>query len=372
MSASSPVRIAYDGAIYNSTREGGISRYYTHLIEQLAILSPTWQFDIHVAETGSTLCLPEADNIAVYGRGHLKSRLCSPLNYLNLRKRISRTNPQVIHATLGRPFPWQKCPTVTTIHDLIQHRVSQYYGDRRYNRARRLWERSARSSSGVITVSETSKQDILEILGADPAKVFVTHPGVNRHMRPSSTEEIDAYRSERQLWRPYILYVGHRGEHKNFALLAKAFADSGGLRDFDLVVVGGEDEIADKELLKLAIQRRLHHWRGVGDQELRLIYGAAAALVFPSIYEGFGFPLVEAMACGTPIAASDIPSTREVCAGACVFFDLGDPADCSAAILRATERTTGRQLARRGLARASEFTWEECARKTKKVYESLL
>jgi len=372
MPGSEPVRIAYDGVIYSSLRECGITRFYTQLIEHLAALNPEWLLDIHVAEVGKSLRLPQAKNVAVFSRKHLRSRVCSPINYLRLRRAIGRTKPQIIHATLGRSFPFAQCPTVTTVYDLIQHKVSEHYSDRRYNRARQLWERSARCSSAVIAISETTKRDIIEIADSDPAKVLVTYPGVNRLMGPSSQSEIEGYRKRRGLHRPYILYVGARILHKNFPLLAKAFVSSTNLRDFDLVAVGGEEKIAEQELLAPTVRDRVHHLRSIEDEELRLIYGAATVLVFPSMYEGFGFPLVEAMACGTPVVASDIPSTREVCGDACVLFQLGHPADCSAAILRATEPAIREQLVKRGLARVARFTWEECARETKKVYESLL
>jgi len=144
------------------------------------------------------------------------------------------------------------------------------------------------------------------------------------------------------------------------------------LEELDLVVVGGADRIPELEGWYGLQHNRLHHLKGVTDSELRFLYSGAVALVFPSLYEGFGFPLVEAMSCGAPVVSSDIPSSREVCGDVAEFFQPGDPADCVKAILRIQDRKEREFLIRRGIERAKLFAWPSCAVETIRVYEELI
>lgn len=365
-------RVVYDGAIYASQRECGISRYYTNLIEHLSLLNANWEYDIEVVESEGNIRLPQGSNVFIHKRRHFKSSLLAPLNYINFRYSVVKRKPCLVHLTLGRPYLWPPCHVVTTIHDLIVYKVPQYYGSRRFSKARLHWKRSAQQSSAIITVSQTSRKDIIDILDIDPTKVLVTYPGNAKAMRPSSLDKIEAFKREHSLTRPYVLYVGHRGEHKNFELLARAFAVSTELAQMDLVVVGGSDIVSESSILPESVRERLHHLKGVQDNKLRLLYSAASALVFPSLYEGFGFPLIEAMACGCPVVASDIPSTREVCGDACELFPQGDPEACASAILRICEPGLKNQLVEKGIDRAAQFTWDKCAQDTSRIYRSLL
>jgi glycosyltransferase involved in cell wall biosynthesis len=370
---NSEITIVYDGTIFTSQASGGISRYFRRLIEEMARIRPDWQFELHIVEDGhGTALLPSGANVRVVRRKHLRPGwFCLPMNYARRQLGIRQAHPSIIHTTLARPFYCPPCPLVTTIHDAIIEKFPEFYAQRSHTRARRWWKWSARRADAVLTVSQNSRADILDIWSPHPSRVHVTYPGVEEAFRPADPAEASQVVAGLGIRRPYILFVGHRGEHKNFQVLAGAIRRPA-LDFFDLVLVGGSDEVPELAGWSGRETNRLHHLRHVSDWKLRWLYAGAAALVFPSLYEGFGFPLVEAMSSGAPVVASNIPSSREVCGDAAEFFEPRDSGDCAAAILRVQDRASRRALAVRGVERARLYTWDSCARESAKVYEELI
>lgn len=370
---SAATTIAYDGTIFTSQASGGISRYFRRLIEEMARLRPEWQFEVHIVDDGrGTALLPSGANVPIIKRPHLRPGwLCLPMNYANRQYKIRRAHPAIIHTTLARPFRYAPCPLVTTIHDAIIEKFPEFYGQRSHTRARRWWKWSARRADAIFTVSRNSRSDILDVWSASPSRVHVTYPGVEEAFHPAHPAEALQVAASFGIERPFLLYVGHRGEHKNFQVFANAIRCAA-LGSFDLVLVGGSKEIPELEGWSGLEKRRLHHLRSVSDWKLRWLYAAAAALIFPSLCEGFGFPLVEAMSCGAPVVASDIPSSREVCGDAAEFFAPRDSFDCVAAILRVQDRAQRRALVSKGIERAKHYTWDSCARQSLKVYDELI
>jgi glycosyltransferase involved in cell wall biosynthesis len=370
---SSPVTIVYDGTIFTSQTTGGISRYFRKLIEEMARLRPAWIFDLHILDDGNTSAeLPSGENIRITRRRYYRPAWCCvPLNYCNRQFSIRKAGPTILHSTLARPFHFPLCPAVVTIHDAIIEKVSEFYSDKSHSRARRWWRWSATHADAVLTVSNASGADIVEIWSPEASKVHVTYPGVDSIFHKPLPAEISAALAEFGIGRPYILYVGHRGEHKNFPVLAEAISDPA-LASLDLVLVGGGDRVPELSERPAYERKRLHHLKGVKDSQLCALYAGAVALVFPSLYEGFGFPMLEAMSCGTPVVASDIPSSREVCGDAAEFFPARDSASCVEAILRSQDPDRRASLIEKGTERAKQFTWSSCAQQTLHVYEALI
>jgi glycosyltransferase involved in cell wall biosynthesis len=367
------VRIVYDGTIFTSQASGGISRYFRKLIEEMARIRPQWTFDLHIVEDGREPApLPSGENIRISKRKHFRPGwLWIPINYANRQWKIRRARPAILHTTLARPFRFVPCPLVTTIHDAIIEKLPEFYAQGSHARAKRWWRWSAQRADAVFTVSRTSRSDILDVWSPSPSRVHVVYPGVEEAFRQASLESGSIANSRFGMERPYLLYVGHRGEHKNFRVLAMAIRDSA-LEDLDLVLVGGADRVPELEEWSGRERNRLHHLKRVTDSELRSLYSGAVALVFPSLYEGFGFPLVEAMSCGTPVVSSDIPSSREVCADSAEFFQPRDPVDCVKAILRVQDPEKRKSLIRKGIERSKLFDWSSCANETIRIYEELI
>jgi glycosyltransferase involved in cell wall biosynthesis len=368
-----PIRIAYDGTIFTSQATGGISRYFRRLIEEMTRLRPDWLFDLHIVDDGCLLApLPSGRNVSVVRRKHFRPGWCCvPLNYASRQYKVRHDKPWIVHSTLARPFHYAPCPLVTTIHDAIIEKLPQFYATRHHARARRWWRWSAKHSDAILTVSENSKADILSIWSPHPSKVHVTYPGVDKVFSPPNPADTVTALTGSGIRRPYILYVGHRGEHKNFQIVATALRNPL-LKALDLVLVGGANEVPELEGWSSADKKRLHHLTCVSDKQLHGLYAGATALVFPSLYEGFGFPLVEAMSSGAPVVASDIPSSREVCSDCAEYFQPRDPDGCVQAILRAESPTRREGLIRKGLERARLFSWSACAEATLRVYEGLI
>lgn len=363
-------KVVYDGAIYCSQRRGGISRYYTRIIEYMAQMRPDWRFEIHV-NPRPTATLPRGDNIYVLVRPYLcPGKAWFPVNYLIREYCYRATRPSLYHSTLYRPFRFAPCPLITTIHDVVQLVLPQFYhskAGRRLTRFQRWW---ARHADAILTDSEASRRDIVSLLGADPARVHVTYLGVDEAFRPASETEIQDVCRRYGLRRPYLVYVGHRGEHKNFAVVRLAL-QSQRLSAWQLVLVGG-GPLAPCEIPAGVSGEMVKHIGECEDAELRLIYAGADALLFPSLYEGFGLPCLEAMACGTAVVASDIPVLREICGNDCEYFDHRDPEDLVRAIWRIADPTRRAELTAGGLRRAGRFSWDRCAAQTLEVYEQLL
>jgi len=260
---------------------------------------------------------------------------------------LRRLSPALAHFQHALPLWWEG-PSVVTVHDLSFEREARAMG--RLDRAIFKWgvPRAVRRARRVIAVSERTKRDLIELYGVAESKVAVTPHGVDPAFTPDGSSG------------GYLLFVGAIQERKNPLAAAEAAAEVG----LPLVVAGPEREPA----LARELERRGADLRGyVEKDELARLYRGAAALVLPSRYEGFGLPVLEAMACGTPVVAANDPALREVAGEAALY---AKPAELADAIRRAIAERD--RLVSAGLARAAQFTWDETARRTLDVYREAL
>jgi glycosyltransferase involved in cell wall biosynthesis len=229
---------------------------------------------------------------------------------------------------------------------------------------------SVERADHIICISESTKSDLINVFNIDEKKISVTHLGVS-----SLVTTLDRYSLVKKHHNPYILYVGNRWGHKNFNRLIKAFASSKNLvKDFDVVSFGG-NKFNDNELAlfnKLGLKDKVFHYVG-DDMCLSEFYNQANIFVYPSLYEGFGLPPLEAMVNNCAVASSNTSSMPEVIGNAGEFFDPYDLDDIKQAIenvVYSNKRTN--ELLSFGIKRASEFTWEKCAEETLNVYKKYL
>jgi glycosyltransferase involved in cell wall biosynthesis len=275
-------------------------------------------------------------------------------------------------AVLPRFLP---CPSVVTIHDLAFLRWPEQVPARRYRYLAPAVRRAAARAARIIAVSESTKADVVELLRVDPARVSVTHLGVDGRFRPPSPEERAAHRERQHLTRPYVLAVGNLEPRKNLPTLLRAFARLSPEVPHDLVLVGAEgwltgDLYAALDELRLGGRVRMTGF--VGDDDLPIWYGAADLFVYPSRYEGFGLPVVEAMACGAPVVTANVSSLPEVAGDAALLVDPTDDASVADGMRRVlTDGDLAGALRRRGSLRAAAFTWEKTAERTVAVYREV-
>jgi glycosyltransferase involved in cell wall biosynthesis len=265
----------------------------------------------------------------------------------SLPRLLRRLRPRLAHFQHALPLRCP-CPAVVTIHDLSFERESSAMCRRDRAVFKRVVPRAARRARRVLAVSERTKRDLVDLYGIPPDKITVTPHGVDPAFGPGAVAGGD-----------YLLYVGAIQARKNPLAAAHAAREVG----LPLVVAGPEREPAlARELERLGADLRGY----VEKAELAGLYRGAAALVLPSRYEGFGLPVLEAMASGTPVVASDDPALREVAGGAAVYAD-GDLAEAVRTALAERDR-----LVAAGLERAKAFTWEETARRTLQAYREAL
>jgi glycosyltransferase involved in cell wall biosynthesis len=277
---------------------------------------------------------------------------------------LRRLQPALAHFQHALPLGWAG-PTVVTVHDLSFERDASAMGsvDRRIFKL--VVPRAVRRARRVIAVSERTKRDLVDLYGIPAEKIAVTPHGVDPAFGParsapgrSSGTRLKG-KGENGA-NDYLLYVGAIQARKDPLAAADAAATLG----LPLVVAGPEREPA----LARELERRGADLRGyVEKEELAQLYRGAACLVLPSRYEGFGLPVLEAMACGTPVVATADPALREVAGNAAVYVETDGLADAIRRALADRDR-----LAAAGLERARQFSWDETARRTLAVYREAL
>ena len=297
---------------------------------------------------------------------------------LGLPLSLRQASLDLVHMCFAPPliFPG---PTVITVHDLYPFFCPNTLPQFIALRLRFLLSRGIKSAARIIAVSEVTKQDVVKIFGIDPQRIEVIHLGVDAHYQPGIGKcQIDSVLRRYGLPENYLLYVGRVEPRKNLSKLFEAcrILKEGRKLSHKLVVVG-KIEPWDKGSLALVRQMGLDNdivFPGyVAEDDLPALYNGAAAFVFPSLFEGFGLPPLEAMACGVPVIASHIPTHAEILGEAALYFDPNDAEGMASTINQGLKDDDLRkELRAKGLSRAALFTWEETARRTLEVYRSVI
>ena len=273
-----------------------------------------------------------------------------------------------------KPY-WLPCPSVVTIHDLIPMIYPQHLPHRWTTWILRATARlAARRATHIIGVSESTKRDLTRLFGTPHEKITVTYEAADERFRPLDSQQRENTVRTYGLPERYILYLGINKPHKNLAFLLQVFRD---LRtETKLVLAGKEDprypQVRD-EVRRLGLDDRVLFLGEVADSDLPLIYSGAEVFVFPSLYEGFGLPVLEAMACGTPVICSNTSSLPEIVGDAAVTLDPQDKGGWVAALTEVLENEELRgELKAKSLVQAAKFSWQKAARETMAVYRSVL
>jgi glycosyltransferase involved in cell wall biosynthesis len=257
------------------------------------------------------------------------------------------------------------CPYVTVVHDLAIYRTPQFFRLAKRAVLGRLLPIVTRGAAAVATVSEASRADVRDLLGVPEDRILMLPGAPHPACRPADPAAIAAIRARHGLCRPYILTVGTLEPRKNLPLLLRAFdrllAQPDGQTACDLVVIGGEgwgDGPLRAELARRLPSGRVHVLGYVPQEALVALYGGAIAMAYPSHFEGFGLPVVEAMACGAPVVVTDVPALREAAGGAAGLVPPDDDAALADALRSLIADPGAREQARaRGLQRAARLSW---------------
>ncbi len=293
-----------------------------------------------------------------------------------------REGVDVAHVPYFAPPLRHSTPTVVTIHDLIPLILPAYRGPLLVRLYTHLVSAAARRADAIIADSEASKEDIVRLLGIPAERVQVIYLAVDRRFRPITDEaHLENVRRKYHLPADYVFYLGGFDQRKNLGTLLKAFKRL----TFDLkprtsdlqLVIAGHLPARDtpffpdprRMVRELGLQGKVAFIGWVPEEDKPALYSMAKLFVFPSLYEGFGLPPLEAMACGTPVISSNVSSLPEVVGDAGLLVDPRDAAELADAM--ATILDDGRLrrgLGQRGLEQARRFSWEKTARETLKVY----
>ncbi len=269
---------------------------------------------------------------------------------------------------------------VVTIHDLIHLLAppsSRFLASRAY--AWPLLRFATRNARRIVTVSHFSKRQLVQRLGVTEERIAVIYNGVHPRFREFDIEEArERVKRRVSLSTPYLLYVGNLKPHKNIDQLLRAFSLLRGRKvgNHELVIVGEgchQKEYLEAMCTRLGILPYVRFIPHVDEEDLPCLYAAADLFVMPSLMEGFGYPVVEAMACGTPVVCSQAAALPEIAGDAAQFFDPTSCEDLAAVVEKVLESADLRGLLRcRGLDRARVFGWEECGRNHAELYKTLI
>jgi glycosyltransferase involved in cell wall biosynthesis len=365
------VRVAIDT---RKLHDFGIGTYVSNLVRGLARLGADDEYAL--------ICHPN-DREFVRSLGPNFRPVVDRSGNYSVREQVSipldvwRTRPHLFHAPHYVLPPLTPARSIVTIHDCIHLRFPQYLPNRLALYYARFFLRSAaRRAARVVTVSEASKRDIMHFLRTPASKIDVVYNGFDEHLARPTTETLLLVRDRFQLDKPFVLYAGNIKPHKNVERLIEAFAKVRARgHDYSLLIIG--DEVSRYANLRRLVHRHQmrQHVRFLGfvsTDMLAALYRLARVFVFPSLYEGFGLPPLEAMASGTPVITSNTSSLPEVVGDAGVLIDPLSEDELADAICRVlTDETLRRDLIARGFERVRQFSWERSVKRTYEIYREV-
>jgi glycosyltransferase involved in cell wall biosynthesis len=364
--------VTFDHYIFAMQQYGGISRYFARLSEGLTELGVNTNI---LAPYHQNRYLRGISHTSVFGKeieSHQSkiSRLRFLANSFLSDRQCRKLNPDIIHETYytDRPLAGRPKARIVTVHDMIHEKFRSSF--KKNDPTSKNKFTAVSRADHVICISQNTKSDLCELFSVPEDKITVVHLGVD----PETTTLIE--QKPVAGGRPYLLFVGNRGGYKNFNTLLRAFASRKHISaEFDLIAFGGGPFNRTETALirRLGLRSNCVQHVGGDDQQLQDLYRSAYALVFPSLYEGFGLPPLEAMVNGCPVISSDTSSMPEVIRDAAQYFSPSDTDSIADAIEAVTNDGSRRdELIRQGKKRLSAFSWEKCCAETLDVYNFAL
>lgn len=367
------MRIALDGR-YIRDDFPGIGRYTYDLARTLPAIAPDVDFILlHDPKSPNTRLDIQAlrkPNLTV---APTNIPIRSPAEQIRLPRLARRLTLDVFHAPYYITAYRMPCRHVVTIYDVISAHYPEYLPSPAMRLIFGVTTRLAlRTADHILTLSEVSRQDLVDLYHVDENRISVTPLAAGAQFRPADPSITDELRRRLGLPDHYVLYVGINKPHKNLSRLVEAWARVTQYEVRNTLVLAGHQDPRYPQTRERAAALGLDSVMFLGEaveKDLPALYTGAELFVFPSLYEGFGLPVVEAMACGTPVACSNVSSLPEVAGDAALLFDPHVPESIAAAIRQALQdEDLQERLRRRGLEQAGRFSWERTARLTLDAY----
>lgn len=354
----------------------GIGRYVFELVHRLAELDKKNHYVLFMNEEEYGK-FEERKNIS---KVMVEAKHYSLAEQVGFLMALRSAKLDLMHFTHFNAPLFYRRPSVLTIHDLT---LSFFPGKKMNSWVHRLaynlvLKNSVRHAKKIIAVSENTKQDLIDILKVSPSRVDVVYEGVSEKFSPKKNLEANAEVLKKYcISKEFLLYTGVWRGHKNLVNLIRAFArliSGDSAIDAQLVITGNEDPYypeVKRTVKELGIEHAVIFPGLVNEEELLSLYQSAKLYVFPSLYEGFGLPPLEAMRCGTPVVASKTACIPEVCGEEnALYFDPYDPTEMADVIQRVwVDETLQKELHEHGLKHSLKFSWDKMAEKTLEIYE---
>ena len=372
MSNSGAQLIGFDATPLQIAQHSGVGNYTAQLLAALVARDDARRYALlaNRALNGHT---PQ-DTLGQVGR-RFPNR--SAWMQLALPRDLAALRPDVCHFTNSIAPLRAPCPIVVTLHDMSLFLYAPFHPVKSLLAVRSIVPAVARRAAAIITVSQHARRDIVALLHVPPEKVHVIYEAAAPQYRTiDDAAELARVRRKYQLLKPFVLYVGTIEPRKNLNRLVTAFAQARcRCPNLELVLVGQlgwKYEALLKALEDLSLKHAVRMLGYVPDEDLPALYTLARLLAFPSVYEGFGLPIVEAMACGTPVLTSNCSSMAEIGTDAAWLVDPFDVEAMADGLLRlATDDDLHAQLRAAGLVRAAQFSWRRAAEETVRVYDTV-
>jgi glycosyltransferase involved in cell wall biosynthesis len=375
--------IGIDGTPLNQHLTG-VGHYTLELARAMSLAAPNDQFEII---SSRPYLFGKNDAEGPDGLPQNLSLLRAPANFLTRRwwgiglpRYLSRSSIELFHGTNFEVPLWltQKLPTVLTIHDLSLLLHADTHRARLARRARRMLPLMTRAATMIITPTENVKRELCEHLRIPPDKIVVIPEAARSIFRPMLPDEAEATRNRLGIGDDFLLFVGTIEPRKNLATLVRAFEEIARARDsgLQLIIAGQHGWLVDdllNQISKSPAADRIKLTGYLSDEALRALYSTCRCFIYPSTYEGFGLPPLEAMACGAPVIASRIASIVEVCGDAALLIEPKSVDALTKAISDLLgDEDARRRLSSAGLRRAGEFSWQRTAQLTRAVYDEAI
>lgn len=363
----------------HSYRSAGVSGYIRQLLAHLPAAAP----DLHLTAFTPDVELDLPASLDVHRSTRWDTR--RPLRRIiweqaTLPLLVRQAQLDLLHGAVNINPALAPCPTVVTVHDLSFMRYPQAFPPVQRAYLQSQVRRSVRAARQVIAVSQATKQDVVALFGVPADRIDVVYNGVDASFCLAPAAQVEAFRRRQRLPERYILHLGTLEPRKNLVRLVQAFAQVKGMDSgqppIKLVLAGGKGWDYDAifaEVTHQGLEQEVLFPGYVADEELVWWYRAAAVFAYPSLLEGFGLPVLEAMACGAPVVTSNVSSLPEVAGDAALLVDPTSVDALAAALLRLLDGTTlAAELRTRGLHQAARFPWSRTAAETADVYRRAL